>query len=111
MTRILKNLEREIITLWDGALTIMAPPKTILASAKKLEDMIDKLRKQQQQIIEIADPGSCRHFLPLIEKSLEGLQHRQTLDELHKASALSAAIRKFVAVNKKSKKVMKYARR
>lgn len=111
MRKISKNPNQKTIALGGRALTIIVPAKSILASVKNLEAMIGKLRKQQQQIIERADPSTCRLFLPLIEMFVEGLQHRPTRDELDRARGFSAAIRTVIAINKKSDKPVKSARK
>jgi hypothetical protein len=111
MRKISKNPNQKTIALWRRPSMVIVPTKSILASVKNLEAMIGKLRKQQQQIIERADPSTCRLFLPLIEMFVEGLQHRPTRDELDRARGFSAAIRTVIAINKKSEKPVKTARK
>jgi hypothetical protein len=60
---------------------------------RKVKSLIQKLEKQQQQVIALAEPALCRNLLPTIQSYLNELADNPPTDRLKEASAISASIR------------------
>ena len=59
---------------------------TKLASVRQVENMINKLRQLEQDLIGLADPLLCRTFLPVLQNYLNVLVRRVSKPQLQQMS-------------------------